>query len=463
MRRHLKLGQKTNTASNFPEYFNAEFPSVMDSTYAPIQDTVHIGTKGRNRIVNKTLKLGKYDITIDHVLTLTEMFTKDKHKLSQSTVKPADKMNFDSVLKICDDSVILLLKNVDGSQGTILYLQMLSKILRSFLDLRLTPLERVRYIWFAIFILRIWKIDIKSNSDREMKHHYPTLNFVSCVEINAHSLVILMAHLKGRNLDHLFHPDLLGSQQCEAIFRLIRSQCSTYSTVTNASLFEIIQKVSKIELQNQIAHFKLKNFNFPRIGKTSSSYFPLIDRNGENHYRKFVPLPSLDEIFREIEFAKMEVIEHAESLGVFLKKSRNYVYRTKFYGEPRNIAIKENDLDDVSTENNFDPDMLQLFKEIKLRQYSDKIKATEIDEESIYVKVKNVNGNLYCVKKNTLCWLLDKTTTKLSSDRLIKFIRGARKITKEKTTKTKTVKIKTKKIMTRKITKEKPQKKYSSR
>lgn len=102
MRQHLKPRQKTTTSSSLPEYFNAYFPSSSDHTYVPVQDMVHIGNKLRNRIINKTLKFGEYDVSINHVMTLTEMFSKDKHKLCPSTVKPADRMNFDTVLKICD-------------------------------------------------------------------------------------------------------------------------------------------------------------------------------------------------------------------------------------------------------------------------------------------------------------------------------------------------------------------------
>lgn len=438
MRQHLKLGQKTTNSSNLPEYFNADFSVNMNHTYVPVQDTVHIGTKLRNRIINKTLKFGEYDVSINHVMTLTEMFSKDKHKLCPSTVKPTDRMNFDTVLKICDENVISLLSNVDGSEGTILYLQMTSKILRSFLDLRLKPLERVRYIWFANFVLRIWKKDMQSSGKYELQEHYPTLNSVSCVEINSHSIVLLMCYLKERNLDHLFHPELFGSQQCESIFRQIRSISSSYSTVTNASLFEIIQKISKIELQNEIVHKKLTDYNFPRIKKMSSSYYPLIDRNGENQYLNSMPLPSRDEIFSEIELTKMEAIEYVESLGVSVKNRNIYAYRAIFFERSKKRTENENFLDTSSSnEDSSDPDVLQLFKDINLREYSDKIKADNIDEKSIHVKVKNINGDLFCVKKNTLCWLLDKTTSKLSSDRLIKFM--------DKTKKTKTAEKKTKK------------------
>lgn len=228
----------------------------------------------------------------------------------------------------------------------------------------------------------------------------------------------------------------MGANSAKVTFRQIRSLSSSYSTVTNANLLEIIQKISKIELQNEIAHIKLTHFNFPRIGKMSGSYYPLFDRNGEFQYLNATPLPSRDEIFNEIEFAKMEAIECAASLGVSIKNPSSYTCRTLFSARSKKSAIINNDIDISSgTKSNCDPDVLQFFKEINLRQYSDKIKADNIDEKSIYVKVKNIHGDVYFAKKNTLCWLLDKTTTKLSSDRLNKFMNRTRRNKEEKTVK----------------------------
>lgn len=253
MRQQLKLAENQERLSNFPEWFNADW-SKMD--YIPIQDPIHIGTKFRNRLLNGTLKFGKHIISVNHLVSLIQVFTKNKHNLCMSNVKPKDRQNFDSVLRICDDKVIDLLASVDGNEGTVLYLRVISSILRAFLDFRLMPLERLRHLWFSNFILRIWKAHIKSNKNYTMKDHFISTNCYHCVEINSHSFVILMLYLKERKLDHLCLAEMLGSQPCESIFRQIRSLSSTYSTVTNSSLLEIIQKMAKIELLNDISHIK---------------------------------------------------------------------------------------------------------------------------------------------------------------------------------------------------------------
>lgn len=415
MRSHLELGQNRYNDINFPEWFNAKL--CLPATYIPIQDTVHIGTKFRNRILNCTLKMGKYDITINHIASLIESFTKEKHNLCLSTIKLKDRQNFESVMRICDDKVIDLLSSVSGSDGTILYLKVLSNILRSFLDLRLTPIERIRHIWFAIFVLRIWKkFILQSKKKYTVADHFITQNCYACVEINAHAIVFLMLYLKERKLDHLFHSEMLGSQQCESMFRQIRSLTSAYSTVTNGSLLEIISRISKIELQNDISHIKLKHFNFPRIGLPSSSFYPRVNRNGLNPSENFVPLPSQQEIIQEIEMAKLEAIEYAETLGMCVEKSDEYVC---VFEKPVVKEVQQNEQCNIESVVQSEH-VLQLFSEINFKQYAKKIDASTINEESPYVKVQNKNGEILCIEKHTLCWLLGKSTTKLSSDRLIR-------------------------------------------
>lgn len=220
MRQQLKLGEMSEQTSNYPEWFNAKY---FNLEYFPMQDPIHIGTKFRNRLLNNTLRFGKHIISVDHLVKLVEKFTKNKHNLCVSNVKPKDRQNFDSVLRICDERVIHLLANIDETEGTVLYLRVLSFILQAFLDPRLKPLERVRKLWFSNFILRIWKSHIKSTNNCTLKEVFITTNCYHCVEINAHSLVILILFLKERKWDGLFLAELLGSQQCENIFRQIRS------------------------------------------------------------------------------------------------------------------------------------------------------------------------------------------------------------------------------------------------
>lgn len=177
--------------------------------------------------------------------------------------------------------------------------------------------------------------------------------------------------------------------------------------------------MSKIELQNEISHIKLKNWIFPRIGLPSSSYFSTVDRNEINQYGKIVELPSQQEIIAEIELAKLEAIEYAQTLGMSLKNPMDYACK---FSKQRNTTA--NNVEDciipekeIESQNE---DVLQLFKEANLKSHSTKIDPTSITETSPYVKIQNKDGEILCDKKHTLCWFLGKSTIKLSSDRLLR-------------------------------------------
>lgn len=423
MRNHLGLLQNGKNNINFPEWFNSQMDT---NTYHPIQDTVHIGTRFRNRLLTDSLKMGKFDIKVHHLSSLIEKFTKEKHNLCATTVSPKDRQNFESVLRICDEKIIDLLANVDGSEGTILYLRVLSSILRSYLDPSLKPVERVRHIWFATFVLRIWKTFIMQARNYTVKDNFISQNCYVCVEINAHSIVHLMLQLREKGLDHLFQPLMLGSQQCESIFRQIRSMTSTYSTVTNCSLLEIINRISKIELQNEIMHIRCKRFNFPRLGLPNSTYYPRMDRNGVDQTQVRAQLPSQEEIIKEIELAKLEAIEYTESLGMRVERARSYscvIPKQKCSSNEQSQPNKEKKTNAEISETEpvtQDDDVLHLFSEMNFTAYAAKIDPSTIDVSSPYVKVKNQNGKMLCVQKHILCWLLSKSTTKLSSDRIIR-------------------------------------------
>lgn len=413
MKYHVNLGQ--SRTNHFPEWFNANL--CFSTNFMPIQDTIHIGTKLRNRILDHKLRMGDYDISMEHVSILEATFTKERHGLCPLSIRPKDRQNFDSVLRICDEKVIDLLPKVEGSEGTILYLRVMDSVLRSFLDISLMPIERLRQIWFAVFILRIWKqFILKSKRKYSTKNHFISSNCYTCVEINAHSIVFLMLYLREHGLDHLFRPEMLGSQSCESIFRQIRSLSSTYSTVTNCSVLEIIRRMSKIELQNEISHIKLKQWKFPRIGLPSSSHYDTVDRNGINQYEKMVQLPSQEEIIKEIELAKLEATEYAVTIGMDVQ---NIDYQCKFQKKKIQPAVVNIDIS--ITENVVqNKHVLQIFSDANLRQYAIKIDPKEIDEASPYVKVQNKNGEIFCIEKHKLCWFLGKTTGKLSSDRLLR-------------------------------------------
>lgn len=228
-------------------------------------------------------------------------------------------MNFTSVQKITDPKVIALLKeHVNGSGGTILFLKIIDMICRAFLDMSLSHLDRVKYLWYATFILRIWKKSVAENPNQNKQEHFITSWTYSCVEINAHSLVALMDYFKTNKLDHCFLPHLISSQPCESLFREIRADSPTGSTVTNCSVLGMLNHCETIELKNCISRSKLPEFSFEtNTSRARDIYY------GSKTY-KDTKLPAQDEIFRVIAAAKEEAVKDARELGVEMDHNFKY-------------------------------------------------------------------------------------------------------------------------------------------
>lgn len=245
MRKNSRLGSSSDS-NDRPELLKCLdivdwFSCVNFKPPFYMQDTPHIGTKLRNFFLktNKNpykLPFGrKYFISMHHLECLLDNFSKADHLLCPSTLNPIERQNFSSVLRMCSVNVTnLLRKNVEGSEGTAKFLDIMRDVIECFMDVKLSPLERVKKIWNSIFILRIWRGYILSTKELTLKDNYMTLNCLTCIELNAHGLVMMLIYLKENNLSHLFKPHLFNSQQCESLFRLIRSFTSTYSTVRTA-------------------------------------------------------------------------------------------------------------------------------------------------------------------------------------------------------------------------------------
>lgn len=97
MRNQLSLGfkrQLEDPPEGFPEWFNIRFLR----SFIPIQDTIHIGTKLRNRLLNTPLKIHIHEISYHHLLVLVDRYPKGVHKLTKAIVVPNDRQCFDNVL-----------------------------------------------------------------------------------------------------------------------------------------------------------------------------------------------------------------------------------------------------------------------------------------------------------------------------------------------------------------------------
>lgn len=398
-----------------------------------VQDTIHIATKMRNfllRLLRKSsnkhqFPFGKYHIRLQHLYELIKRFPK-QHGLTASTLSPHDRQNFASVERMYDQRVIDLLRNnVNGSQGTIQFLQIIRDVVGSYMERNLTPLQRVRKIWYSLFLIRIWREFIMDRKNATLKDNFLSLNCYACIELNAHSMVKCILYLEKIGKPELFQPYLYESQTCESIFRQFRSMSSTNSTVTNCTVKEANARISKIQFQNEIIQTTSSDFIFPRLKKKCT------EANDD------CSLPTAEQIYNEIILCEKSAIATAIKLGLVNKGT---AARAKFVCKinahtTSNDRVMKTSLHSTLTskkESYILPDL----KNVQLKDYTGKYKHKIINEKSPYVEMNNAAGKGILVRKTSLCWLLREDSQKLSSDRLER----VKYYTKKKSTVTHTLK-----------------------
>lgn len=383
-----------------------------------IQDSVHIGTKMRNFLLRYTYKIhklpfGKYFIRLQHLYDLMESTSKDQHLLTPSILNPMDRQNFASVERMCSMNVTKLLKEkIKDSDGTVQYLQIIRDVIGALMDKELTPLQRVHKIWYSLFLIRLWREFIISKREYTLANNFLTMNCYSCIEINAHSLVLCILHLRDINRPELFAPYLYDSQACESTFRQLRGMTTVHSVVTNCSLKEAIARTSKIQLQNDIMHVTSHEYVYPRTKKT---YDPILYQ-----------LPTPEEIINEIELCKRTALTTAVKLGLTKNRKANFTCKINPSTPIGNSKMRSHDIRTKS----------KLFKvpdltNIKLNDYTGKLKQDINNEKSSYAEVQIAGGESVIVKKSSLCWLLRNESRKLSSDRLMRVKSGSKKPCKQ--------------------------------
>ncbi len=94
-----------------------------------MQDGTHPCTKIRNRLLLKSaqLKMGVYEVSIEHLHQLIKIRNKIDHNLSKSDLDIRDKQNFSSCRRISDEKLLNLLFLDDRYKATYIYLLIIGR------------------------------------------------------------------------------------------------------------------------------------------------------------------------------------------------------------------------------------------------------------------------------------------------------------------------------------------------
>ena len=210
-----------------------------------VQDHVHVAVKLKARFLKPSIILPFGDVLAGshHLKMVSNTFTKDHHGIRHRDLEHKDKQNFESVSQITAQCVLDLL----DAKGTLHYLKSLQYFVDAYLNKILSPLEWIFKAWYVIFFFRFWHGWLLKDKKHTIKNNFITYNYHACIELNGHSLILLLLTLRDTipNGDQHFLPWLLGSQACEQTFRTARSMTSTFSTIINFSMLGFLHQGCK--------------------------------------------------------------------------------------------------------------------------------------------------------------------------------------------------------------------------
>lgn len=396
----LVSNMKTLTSFNLKLLITAATPKLygLYEIYY-FQDTIHIGTKLRNRLLNSSIVLymGSKIVSTVHIKKLLKTVAKEVHGLVLSDICPDDRQNFESLEKLMDDRVLNAMKaQVADCEGTVMYLTLCKLITSSFLATNLMPIERIYRIWYSVFFLRCWRKWLKSNNNYSLKENFISDNAYTCIEINAHNLIQAIIKLRSNGQENLFLPHLFASQPCEHIFRMMRSMGTVNFTKINFSLNELIHSIAKVEIMQKI-RFTCNDIEFPRFFKESSS-------------DNITQLPSDNEIQKAVEEAQKNALEKAAQFGMIL--TSNDIASTEISINKTSPAESRLDDDDEDIYDSDDEEVEEIVEENAKENASDDMTL------SPFLHFTDSDGTTRKVRKSTFIWMHSEHKDKLSSDRL---------------------------------------------
>lgn len=399
---------KGRSTDGDPKMLSAMVSQIVrepDSDVEYVQDMIHIGGKLRCRLLNESIKLkmGSKHASVTHLRSLVNNVQKSVHGLNTTDIRPFDRQNFRSYEKMVNKRVIMALQNnVNGAEATIKYLELCSDITSSYLDFDMSPLDRIFHMYRGVYFLRIWRNHVKTSQSQTLKENFITYNAYTGIEINARSLINCMKNLRDRNMPELFLPTIYDSQTCEKTFRLLRSMGTVNFTRINFSLYDILHMFGRVEVQNQIAYFKLS---------AEQVKFPVSHKREEK--TKIYALPSDDEIICILNKAKEVAIEDARKFGMECNNVDSYQFKSHSI-----VDLNDDEDDDVDFIDGNCEEVTEFFNDHGGQTGEESLDMEFPDQNSHLVAVYDENGHERIIRKSTLIWMLTEPGIAISKDRL---------------------------------------------
>ena len=252
-----------------PEAFHIQLPNSWGSWFylRPrqlllfFQDSTHLVTKLRNRMLSSTTRLiiGGNHISLRHLEDIILNYAKIDHNLVMSDLYVTDRQNYASCVKISSFDVLNILKKNENMLGTHFYLSIIRFVIMAYIDRSTNVKERIYFAWCSVFLCRFWWIWLqktfrsRKSSKMTIAKQFITEPAFFSIELNAQTLTYILLLV----IDHQLPVEslniyLFSSQPCENVFRSARSLSGSFSTMTNFTVDQFLRKSRRISILNEI-------------------------------------------------------------------------------------------------------------------------------------------------------------------------------------------------------------------
>jgi hypothetical protein len=160
------------------------------------------------------------------------------------------------IYKIIKPEIQNLLESINGSEGTIIFLEILKSIWQGLVCPTTSSLTRLECVSFAVHFVRYWRVYLHHNNIDSK--HFISKNSWDCLELNFVWLIRLMRDGEAENVHEQ------NSQNNEAFFRKIRSFSSLESTMVNCDAKLYQSRCHKIAYEDKVAQ-ELEGIIFPKV------------------------------------------------------------------------------------------------------------------------------------------------------------------------------------------------------
>ncbi|KAK4887006.1 hypothetical protein RN001_003277 [Aquatica leii] len=199
---------------------------------------------------------------------------------------------------------------------------------------------------------------------------------------------------------------------------------TTQSTVVNYSLRDILRRLSRIQVLNEISIDLADNIVFPR--KTQ--------KLGAGDILYNAQYPTTDDIKEMLQRAKLDSLKDVNELGMTINSKSDKVdlpriivnnSETDDEGSGEELEKESDDVNEVTSETeSLAETVAEVENLLDLEDLNFKDYATSNSKNpSAFLKITLSNGKQKTVRKSSICWLFDERKGRMSADRLFR-VRG---------------------------------------